>query len=187
MLVWTVATRRLRATVWAVVVGVSVTLVAWAAIGFAGLGGYTDLLRRLSDIQSENSYSIVGMASTLGIGETVGQVATVIVGGALLAACVVLARRDDEYRAFTCAVAATLALSPIVWLHYLVLLVVPLAIARPRFSLVWLLPILLWSSPRPGYAEGIQTFLPALVAVVLVTVMLARPRTPPAAVQPLPA
>ena len=43
------------------------TFVAWAAIGFDGLGGYLDLLRRLSDIQSENSYSIVGMASTLGL------------------------------------------------------------------------------------------------------------------------
>ena len=93
----------------------------------------------------------------------------------MLVACVVLARRGDEPRSFTCAVAATLALSPIVWLHYLVLLLVPLAIARPRFSIIWLLPILLWSSPRPGYAEGFQTFLPALVAVILVAVVLARP------------
>ena len=71
-------------------------------------------------------------------------------GGALLVACVVLARRGDDLRSFTCAVAATLALSPIVWLHYLVLLLVPLAIARPRFSVVWLLPILLWSARDPG-------------------------------------
>ena len=47
------------------------------------------------------------------------------------------------------------------WLHYLVVLLVPMAIARPRFSLLWLLPVLLWVSPRPGYAEGVQTFLPA--------------------------
>ncbi len=175
LLVWTLATRRLRTTVWAVAVGVVVTFVAWAAIGFDGLGGYLDLLRRLSDIQSENSYSIVGMASTLGLSSAVGQGLTVVLGGALLVACVVLARRGDEPRSFTCAVAATLALSPIVWLHYLVLLLVPLAISRPRFSIVWLLPILLWSSPRPGYAEGFQTFFPALVAVILVAVVLARP------------
>ena len=42
---------------------------------------------------------------------------------------------------------ATLALSPIVWLHYLVVLLVPMAIARPRFTPLWLLPILLWTSP----------------------------------------
>jgi hypothetical protein len=175
LLVWTLATRRLRTTVWAVAVGVVVTFVAWAAIGFDGLSGYLDLLRRLSDIQSENSYSIVGMASTLGLSSAVGQSLTVVVGGGLLVACVVLARLGDDLRSFTCAVAATLALSPIVWLHYLVLLLVPLAISRPRFSIVWLLPILLWSSPRPGYAEGFQTFLPALVAVILVAVVLAWP------------
>jgi Glycosyltransferase family 87 len=176
VLVWTLATGRLRATLWALAVGVSVTFVAWAAIGFDGLSGYLDLLQRLSDIQSDNSYSIVGMASTLGLSDAVGQALTVVVGGALLVACIRLARTGDEMRSFTCAVAATLALSPIVWLHYLVLLLVPLAIARPRFSIVWLLPILLWSSPRPGYAEGFQTFLPALAAVILVVVLLARPR-----------
>jgi hypothetical protein len=175
LFVWTLATRRVRTTLWAIAVGVVVTFVAWGAIGFDGLGGYLDLLRRLSDIQSENSYSIVGMASTLGLSSAVGQGLTVVLGGALLVACVVLARRGDDLRSFTCAVAATLALSPIVWLHYLVLLLVPLAISRPRFSIVWLLPILLWSSPRPGYAEGFQTFLPALAAVILVAVLLARP------------
>ena len=66
LLVWTVATRRLRATAWAVAIGVGVTLAAWAAIGFDGLTGYPDLLRRLSEIQSERSYSLVGMASTAG-------------------------------------------------------------------------------------------------------------------------
>ena len=70
----------------------------------------------------------------------------------------VFARRDDDARSFTCAVAATLALSPIVWLHYLVVLLVPMAILRPRFSVLWLLPVLLWVSPRPGYAEGVPTF-----------------------------
>ena len=187
MLVWTLATRRVRTTAWALVTGVLVTFAAWAAIGFDGLGGYLGLLRRLSEIQSENSYSIVGMTSTLGLGETVGQALAVVIGGGLLVACVVLARRGDEQRSFTCAVAATLALSPIVWLHYLVLLLVPLAIARPRFSIVWLLPVLLWSSPRPGYAEGFQTFLPALAALILVTVVLVRPTQDRGVVVPEPA
>ena len=175
LLVWTVATRRLRATAWALAIGLLVTLAAWAVIGFDGLTGYPDLLRRLSDIQSERSYSIVGMASTAGLGETVGQGLTLLVGGALLLGCVIFARGSDDARSFTCAVAATLALSPIVWLHYLVVLLVPVAIARPRFSLLWLLPVLLWVSPRPGYAEGVQTFLPALAVAILVAILLARP------------
>lgn len=184
LLVWAVATRRWRATAWALAIGVVVTFAAWAVIGFDGLTGYPALLRRLSDIQSERSYSIVGMASTAGLGATVGQALTLLVGGALLVGCVVFARRTDDARSFTCAVAATLALSPIVWLHYLVVLLVPVAIARPRFSLLWLLPVLLWVSPRPGYAEGVQTFLPGLAVAILVTILLVRPTSPEAAPAP---
>ncbi len=175
LLVWTVAMRRLRATAWALAIGIVVTLGSWAILGFDGLMGYPDLLRRLSDIQSDRSYSLVGMASTAGLGEPVGQALTLLVGGSLLVGCVLFARRSDDERSFTCAVAATLALSPIVWLHYLVVLLVPVAIARPRFSLLWLLPVLLWVSPRPGYAEGIATFMPGLAATILVAILLARP------------
>ena len=175
LLVWTVATRRLRATALALVIGVAVTFGAWAAIGFDGLAGYPDLLRRLSEIQAERSYSLVGVAATAGLGDAVGEALTVLVGGGLLVGCVLFARRGDDPRSFTCAVAATLALSPIVWLHYLVVLLVPMAIARPRFSALWLLPVLLWVSPRPGYAEGVQTFMPAIAAALLVTVLLLRP------------
>ena len=162
----------------AVAIGGLVTLVAWAIIGFDGLTGYPDLLRRLSEIQSERSYSIVGMAATAGLPDAVGRVATLLVGGALLVGCVVFARRKDDARSFTCAVAATLALSPIVWLHYLVLLLVPLAILRPRFTWLWLLPAVLWVSPKPGYAEGFQTFMPALVMVIVLALLLGRKPQP---------
>jgi hypothetical protein len=187
LLVWTVAMRRLRATARAAVIGVAVIFGAWAVIGFDGLTGYPDLLQRLSDIQSERSYSIVGMAATAGLGSTAGKVLLLLVGGGLMVGCVLFARRDDDQRSFTCAVAATLALSPIVWLHYLVVLLVPMAIARPRFTVLWLLPVLLWVSPQPGYAEGFQTFMPAIAAAILVTVLLVRPRPGSLALQPLPA
>ena len=62
MYVWMLATRRLRAAALSVVVGLAVTLGAWAVIGFAGFVDYPDLLRRLSEIQSERSYSFVGIA-----------------------------------------------------------------------------------------------------------------------------
>ena len=181
LVVWTLATRRLRATAWAMAIGLGVTLAAWAAIGFDGLTGYPDLLRRLSEIQSENSYSFVGIADTLGLPEWMGRAAMLVTGVALLVFCVVFARRGDDFRSFTAALGATLALSPIVWLHYLVVLLVPMAIARPRFSALWLLPVLLWTSPKPGYAEGFQTFPPAIVATILLVVLLSRPREAPVA------
>ena len=175
LLVWTVATRRLRATALAVALGLGVTLLAWAAIGFDGLTGYPDLLRRLNEIQAANSYSFVGISSSLGLGTIVGDVLMVAVGGALLAACVVLGRRGDDLRSFTCAIAATLALSPIVWVHYLVLLLPPVALARPRLSALWFAPLVVWLSPRPGYPVGYETFVPAVVAAVVLAFLLVRP------------
>ena len=176
LLVWTLVTGRWRATAWAIAVGLGVTFAAWAAIGFDGLTGYPDLLRRLSEIQSENSYSFVGIANALGLPNGAGTAAMLLSGGSLLVLCVTFARRGDDARSFTAALGATLALSPIVWLHYLVILLVPMAIARPRFSAIWLLPVLLWTSPKPGYAEGIQTVLPAIAVAILLVVLLARPR-----------
>jgi alpha-1,2-mannosyltransferase len=187
MLIWTLATRRVATTIGAVAIGLVATSVAWAAIGFDGLTGYPALLRRLSDIQSERSYSIVGMTATAGLGGTAGRVLTLLAGGALLAGCVVLARRRDEARSFTCAVAATLVLSPIVWLHYLVVLLVPMSILRPRFTPLWLLPVLLWISPKPGYAEGVLTFAPAIAATILLGFLLARPQSSRPLPEPTPA
>jgi hypothetical protein len=178
MFVWMLATRRWRPVAAAIALGVAVTFLSWAAIGFDGLSGYPDLLRRLSDIQAHRSYSFVGIAEELGLGTVVGNGLIVLVGGGLLVGCVLYARREDDARAFTCAVAATLAVSPIVWLHYLVALLVPMAILRPRFTWLWLLPVLLWVSPKPGYAEGLPTAMPAIAAAILVGVLLWRPGVP---------
>ena len=69
-----------------------------------------------------------------------------------------------------------MALTPIVWQHYILLLLAPLAVVRPRFSPIWLLPILLWVNPAEGNGSGVQPFLPALVTVCLAVVILGRPR-----------
>ncbi len=58
-------------------------------------------------------------------------------------------------------------------------LLVPLAIARPRFTWIWLLPVVLWISPKPGYAEGYETFGPAVIATILLVALLLPPRRSP--------
>ena len=176
LLVWAVATRRLRAASLAVAIGLGVTFASWAVIDFAGLTAYPALVSRISEIQAEQSYSVLGMTAALGVDSVVGEALMLITGAALLAFGFNLGRHGDDRRAFTCAIAASLALTPIVWQHYLVLLAVPLALARPRFSAVWLLPAVLWLSPRVGNGDGLEPFLPALVAVFLLALVLARPR-----------
>ena len=172
LLVWTLATRRLRPTAYALLIGGGVTLVAWAGLGFAGLERYPAMLRRLADLEAGDSYSLVGAMSTLGFGDGAARLVAVLFGVVLLAGCVVFGRRGDDLRSFTLALAASLALTPIVWLHYLVLLLVPLAIARPRYSAIWLVPLLLWLTPLNGNGESIQPFLPALVVAAVIAVVL---------------
>lgn len=177
LLVWLVATRRLRAAAAAVLVGLVGTFTAWAAVGFDGLTRYPDLLSKVSELHAEDSYSIVGAALALGFGPLVSHVLMVTVGVALLAMCAKCGRREDaDEQAFTYAVAAALALTPVAWLHYLVLLVVPVAITHPRFSAVWLVPLPLWASAREGNGDGLAPLLPALVVVASLVVLLARPR-----------
>ena len=105
-----------------------------------------------------------------------GNVLMLIAGGALLGGAVLAGIRQDDFRSFTFALAAALALTPVVWQHYLVVLAVPLGIARPRFSLIWLLPIVLWLSPRSANGDGLEPFIPAIVTAILLMALLARPR-----------
>lgn len=172
LLVWTLATRRFRTTVFATVVAGGVTLVLWAALGFDGLLRYPAMLRRLAALEAGDSYSLVGAFAGLGAGDALARALALVVASAILVMCVVYARRDEEARSFALALAAGLAFSPIVWLHYFVLLLVPLAIARPRFSPVWLLPLLLWLTPLNGNGELIQPLLPTLVAAAVFGLIL---------------
>jgi hypothetical protein len=177
LVVWIALTRRFLAACAAVAIGLAVTFLAWAAIGFAGLTSYLDLLAK---VEEQQNYSVVAMATHAGAPEVVGRALALVAGGALLLFAVRLGRRGDEERAFTAAVAATLVLSPVIWIHYLTLLIAPLALARPRFSPLWLVPIVLWVSPRDGNGDGLEPFVPAAVTVALVALLLFRERPRPA-------
>lgn len=172
LLLWMWATRRARAALLAVGVGVVALIASWAAVGFAGLTSYSDQVGKL---EFSDSYSLLGIAQALDSGPVAGRLAMIAGGLGLLLAVVVLGRRGDEVRAFTCAIVAALVLAPVVWLHYLVLLAVPLGISRPRFAPIWLLPIVLWMCPRAGHGDGLQPFVPALVVAALFAVLMVHP------------
>jgi len=56
-------------------------------------------------------------------------------------------------RSLPLTVAASLLLSPIVWLHYFVLLIIPLALRWPRFASAWAIPLLFWFCVGVGAQE----------------------------------
>ena len=176
LLVWLAATGRARAVVSGVVAAGLAVLTSWAAIGLNGLGGYPALVRRLTELEADRSYSIFALGEAVGLPEALALAVSIAVGTLLLLLCVRFGRtqaQDRDRRALTAAIAAALVLTPIVWIHYLILLLVPLALFRPRFSPLWLallVPLVprVWGWEPAGWPEGD----PASLAVVLGVGML---------------
>jgi hypothetical protein len=80
--------------------------------------------------------------------------------------------RDGDRRAFVAAIAVGLAASPIVWLHYLVLTYVVVALYKKRLGLAWLVPLLYWILPGQDSPGGAPVILKAY-AITFVAVALA--------------
>ena len=157
LVVWFAATRRTASAVLACVVGVGVLLLSWAVIGFAGFVDYPHLLRRLDELVGEDSYTTYIVGLDLGLPSLVSRGLWLALGLALVVCVVVLARRGDERTAFIVAVAASLALTPIVWLHYFALLLVVVALAQPRLGPLWFLPLAMVITPGSGHPSPFDT------------------------------
>jgi hypothetical protein len=146
LVVWLALRRQLRAAALAVAFAAALALVSWAAIGFAGIEHYPSVLRRLADDESTSSYSVVALGVRAHLPLLAARIVSVLVALALLGAAAWAARderrtpRDRDVVTLTLTLGAALAASPIVWVHYFLLLLVPLALARPRLSLLWFVP-----------------------------------------------
>ncbi len=146
LVIWLALTRRLRAAAAAVGVAIALAVVSWAAIGFAGIGDYPGVLRRLATDESTSSYSVVALGVRAHMPLLAARIIAVLVALALLAVAAWVARdehrtpRDRDIATLTITLAAALAASPIVWVHYFLLLLVPLALTRPRLSPLWFVP-----------------------------------------------
>lgn len=170
--VWLAATRRLTATLWSLVVAAFAVTVTWAAIGFEGLRDYPDLLRRASELQEEESYTVYALALDLGSSSGLARMLWLIVAVSLLVAPAIVARRGDERRAFVLAIAAAIACSPVVWLHYFALLLVAVAVAEPRLAPVWFLGLPLQVFITTGVHNGSTFQTAAMLATAALTVVL---------------
>jgi hypothetical protein len=164
LVVWLAATRRWRQAGIASGGALALLLVGWAAIGFRGLHHYPRLLAADATAFQNRGHSLVAVGIRLGLGVDGARTLAALVALALLASTVYLARRaDGDRRAYAAAIGAAVFCSPIVWANYFLLPLVPLAIARPRLSAVWLVPLALWISPSEPAGTG-----PLLVAVAVV-------------------
>lgn len=141
--VWLLITRRYRALAAGVLAGIALTFGAWALIGFHGLLQYPQMLSNMSFIQEDRAVSIVGVLVIAGVPSGLATALAIAAGGGILLYAWRLAQgREGDRRAFGLAVLAALSATPIVWEHYMVLLFIPIAMASPRLSRVWLIPLL---------------------------------------------
>lgn len=161
--VWLIATRRIRATAVSIAATVAASLAGWALIGFAGLHQYPSLLGRLTTLVGAESYSPFALWRSLGAGPSAARL-LMLAGGALVLLAVVRAARTSDRKAFVLAIAATFVLSPIVWPHYFVLLVVAIAVASPELDAAWLLPIAAWFATT-AWSDGNTLRIGAALAV----------------------
>jgi alpha-1,2-mannosyltransferase len=172
LVVWQAAGRRYAAAALSCLCCAALILLSWVAIGFAGFADYPDLLRRLERVVGDDSYTAYIVGLDLGLPSAVARAAWLVIGLALLAAVVVLARRGDDRAAFTLAIAASLAVTPSIWLHYFALLAVVVALAKPRLALVWFVPLGMVLTPGSGHPSPFETAWTLAVAAATIGIAL---------------
>jgi len=179
--VWLALTGRVRAAALAVAAGVALALGSWAAVGFHGVSAYPRLLRKLADVEAENSYSAFAILHAVGLPDAAARAVVIVAGLGILALAARAARNfadtmlERDRRSLILSLGAALVLTPILWLHYLVLLLVPIALARPRFSALWVVPLvptvfeaLNWYRGWPTGDGRALTSVAVVIAVVVV-------------------
>ncbi len=122
-------------------VAFAVAVASWAVIGFADITRYPAMLSDLSAAEAHDSFSPTGFAYAMGAPPALGTYLGIAFGLVLSALALRAGLRGQRDRCFTLVIVAALAMSPIVWTHYLVLLFLPVAARYPRFNVVWLVPV----------------------------------------------
>lgn len=154
---WLLATRRFRAAAWTLAAGLLFNLLAWYTVGFNQISTYVHLAGQDTSALWRGGYGMLALAHHLGVGQGAGYALLVLAAAPL--AVTVLHRGlvgGDDRGALVISVALMLVASPLVWIHYFVLLALPLALARPRFSALWLVPLAMWLLPPATRVSGWQ-------------------------------
>ena len=169
LFVWPVAAlEAVRRPLRVALTGAALLLGSWAAIGFSGLRAYPSLLRSTQHVWERDGYGLAAVATHAGVPGALTDALLVAAGAAAIAVLLRLEARD----ALAGAVAVACLVSPVSWLHYSTLLLVPLALFRPRLHWSWLLPLLLWATPAEE-ADGKYARIVLWLAVMTATPLAA--------------
>lgn len=178
---WLLATRRWRASAATLVSGLLFNLAAWSILGFGQISRYLNAASADTRAAWRTGWGVPALLGHFGAGFGVGVAVMLLLSAALAAAVVYVGViKRDQTTAFTLTVALALVSSPLLWSHYLALLLVPLAVLRPRLHWVWLLPVLMWVSPLGMTVHTWQVLVSWVAAGVMFHVILRRAAQEPA-------
>jgi hypothetical protein len=169
---WLLATRRYRALAYAAVCGAIINAISWTIVGWGQIHAYTALTSAVDHVMDRRGYGIFSLVMQLGGSRGLAYALGIAAAAAVAVACFVVGRRGHTRAALTLAIALCLLATPVLWTHYFALMLIPLALCRPRLDRVWLVPLAMVACPA-GNPEVWQ-ILVALVASTTVFVALLR-------------
>jgi hypothetical protein len=172
VLAWLLLTRRFLAAAVALVAAAALVLLPWAAIGFDGLRSYPRLLDRLDAVYGPGTDALPTALSWLASGDDSRRAVCLVAALLLLAlAFRMRSRPNGDLCVFATMIGASIVAAPIVWPHYLALLLIPLAIGYPRAGAAWALPyalpLVLAIDARELRAAAFITLACAMISFVL--------------------
>jgi hypothetical protein len=175
---WLLATRRYRALIYGAAFGLTLNVASWAIIGFNQIHAYSQVVSAVNNVMDKRGYSIFSLVMRLGGSHGLAYALGITAAAAAAIACLIVGRRGNTKSALALSIAVCLLATPVLWTHYFALLIVPLAIFRPRLDPLWLLPLIMWLCPanRPAAWQIII----AVGTGSIVLGLLLRPRLPPA-------
>lgn len=172
--IWLISTRRYRAVAWAVGVGVVLNVAGWAILGFHEIDRYQRLVHALVDALQNRGYTLMSLSQDVGLGRGPGYAVAVGLGIVAGAGCVIAGRRGRDAEALTLALTIAILVTPLVWIHYFALFLVPAAIAAPRLRALWLVPLLYWLCVAGARRPETWQLLVALTTTAALVFVLVR-------------
>lgn len=169
LFVWLLVTRRIRLALEAATLAPFAALAGWALIGFDGLAEYPALLRAQSDALASNGLLVTNLLLDVGLPLRAAELVSVAIGAGLLIA---FSRVKSDVDRFALGVTAGLIITPVMFVHYVVLLYAPLAVKFTRLSPVWFVPTLFWLVAF-SYVDGTRPWWTSIVGMVVVVAILA--------------
>jgi alpha-1,2-mannosyltransferase len=166
VVLWLLFTRRHRSVGWTLVWGIAINAVAWAVVGYGRIGEYVHLSATVTSALKRTGYGLIAQVTHPGGPIWAGALLMAGVMAALGFACLRAARRNDDRQALLLCVLLTLVATPLLWNHYFALLIVPLAIYRPRLSFEWVVGLLWWLCPGID-VHAWEAFLAVAVTAVI--------------------